>query len=214
MINNNLKQFLLRRMPEKVHFKLSYDLPTTLEYLFSAIAAEVEYRGGTIKESEVLNNQLRHVASWLCEDNTKNSLFLAAQCGNGKTTFLRAIQNLVTALGIKSNLSNKTFAPGLYGAKQLATICKSNPSQWQSIINQELIVIDDIGTEPREIVDFGNVINPIAELISYRYEALLPAIYRTNLSPSSIAEVYGKRVADRLKETAEIVVFSNESYRC
>ena len=102
MINNNLKQFLLRRMPEKVHFKLSYDLPTTLEYLFSAIAAEVEYRGGTIKESEVLNNQLRHVASWLCEDNTKNSLFLAGQCGNGKTTFLRAIQNLVTALGIKS----------------------------------------------------------------------------------------------------------------
>ena len=199
MINNNLKQFLLRRMPEKVHFKLSYDLPTTLEYLFSAIAAEVEYRGGTIKESEVLNNQLRHVASWLCED---------------KTTFLRAIQNLVTALGIKSNVSNKTFAPGLYGAKQLATICKSNPSQWQSIINQELIVIDDIGTEPREIVDFGNVINPIAELISYRYEALLPAIYSTNLSPSSIAEVYGKRVADRLKETAEIVVFSNESYRC
>lgn len=214
MINNNLKQFLLRRMPEKVHFKLSYDLPTTLEYLFSAIAAEVEYRGGTIKESEVLNNQLRRVASWLCEDNTKNSLFLAGQCGNGKTTFLRAIQNLVTALGIKSNLSNKTFAPGLYGAKQLATICKSNPSQWQSIINQELIVIDDIGTEPREIVDFGNVINPIAELISYRYEALLPAIYSTNLSPSSIAEVYGKRVADRLKETAEIVVFSNASYRC
>ena len=63
-------------------------------------------------------------------------------------------------------------------------------------------------------MDFGNVINPIAELISYRYEALLPAIYSTNLSPSSIAEVYGKRVADRLKETAEIVVFSNESYRC
>ena len=65
----------------------------------------------------------------------------------------------------------------------------------------------NIGTEPREIIEYGNVLSPIIDLISYRYEHQLPTIITSNLTPQQISEVYGKRIGDRLKETTEIVPF-------
>ena len=75
------------------------------------------------------------------------------------------------------------------------------------------LTIDDLGTEPREIIEYGNVLSPIIDLISYRYEHQLPTIITSNLTPQQISEVYGKRIGDRLKETTEIVPFLNCSYR-
>jgi len=71
----------------------------------------------------------------------------------------------------------------------------------------------NIGTDPREIIEYGNVLSPIIDLISYRYEHQLPTIITSNLTPQQISEVYGKRIGDRLKETTEIVPFLNGSYR-
>ena len=64
-----------------------------------------------------------------------------------------------------------------------------------------------------KIIEYGNVLSPIIDLISYRYEHQLPTIITSNLTPQQISEVYGKRIGDRLKETTEIVPFLNGSYR-
>ena len=80
-------------------------------------------------------------------------------------------------------------------------------------MDKEILAIDDLGTEPREIIEYGNVLSPIIDLISYRYEHQLPTIITSNLTPQQISEVYGKRIGDRLKETTEIVPFLNGSYR-
>ena len=34
----------------------------------------------------------------------------------------------------------------------------------------QLMIIDDLGTEPREVMEFGNVYTPLIDLITTRYE--------------------------------------------
>lgn len=49
-------------------------------------------------------------------------------------------------------------------------------------MDKEILAIDDLGTEPREIIEYGNVLSPIIDLISYRYEHQLPTIITSNLT--------------------------------
>ena len=197
----------------KARFKLPMSSELTSQYLLSSISAEVEYRHREFVMSDELYKQVSSVANWLCGSSKKNSLLLAGGCGNGKTTFVYAMQNLVNHLGIKNQVTDQNFGISLYNAKDLANICKANPKDWRSLMNKDILAIDDLGTEPREIIEYGNVLSPIIDLISYRYEHQLPTIITTNLTPQQISEVYGKRIGDRLKETTEIVPFLNNSYR-
>ncbi|MCI5710109.1 MAG: hypothetical protein MR301_02960 [Prevotella sp.] len=84
----------------------------------------------------------------------KNSLFLAGGCGNGKTTFVYAMQNLVNHLGIKNQVTGQNFGISLYNAKDLANICKTHSKDWRSLMDKDILAIDDLGTEPREIIEY------------------------------------------------------------
>ena len=212
-VNEVLKSQLLHRKPINARFKLPMNSETAARYLTAAISAEVEYRNRTFRYSDELHKQIASVANWLCGMSGKNSLLLAGGCGNGKTTFVYAMQNLVNHLSIKNQVTGLNFGISLYNAKDLANICKTQNKNWRSIIDKDILAIDDLGTEPREIIEYGNVLSPIIDLISYRYERQLPTVITTNLTPQQISEVYGKRIGDRLKETTEIVPFLNGSYR-
>ena len=76
-----------------------------------------------------------------------------------------------------------------------------------------LLGIDDLGTEPLVIMDYGNEKTPIVDLLSMRYENRLFTIVTTNLTPKQIRERYGERIADRFNEMMEVVIFKNPSYR-
>ena len=197
----------------KARFKLPMSNELASQYLVSSISAEVEYRNRRFVMSDELNKQVSSVANWLCGSSNKNSLLLAGGCGNGKTTFVYAMQNLINHLNIKNQVTGQNFSISLFGAKNLANICKSQIKNWRFIIDKDILAVDDLGTEPREIIEYGNVLSPIIDLISYRYEHALPTIITTNLTPQQISEVYGKRIGDQLKETTEIVPFLNNSYR-
>ena len=208
-----MKSQLLHRKPMKARFKLPMNSELASQYLIAAISTEVEYRNRTFRYSDELHTQIASVAHWLCGSSNKNSLLLAGGCGNGKTTFVYAMQNLINHLNIKNQVTGQNFAISLFAAKDLANICKSQAKNWRFIIDKDILAVDDLGTEPREIIEYGNVLSPIIDLIFYRYEHQLPTIITTNLTPQQISEVYGKRIGDRLKETTEIVPFLNNSYR-
>lgn len=101
-----------------------------------------------------LHKQVASVAHWLCGMYGKNSLFLAGGCGNGKTTFVYAMQNLVNHLGIKNQVTGQNFGISLYNAKDLANICKTHSKDWRSLMDKDILAIDDLGTEPREIIEY------------------------------------------------------------
>ena len=76
-----------------------------------------------------------------------------------------------------------------------------------------LLIVDDLGVEPHEIMDYGNVFTPLVDLITLRYDEQLYTIFTTNLTPAQLEEKYGKRIVDRLNEMVETIVFENGTYR-
>lgn len=59
----------------------------------------------------------------------------------------------------------------------------------------------------------GNVVGPIVELLTKRYDEQLFTIMTTNLTPEGIRKRYGDRIADRLNEMTIVIPFKNPTYR-
>lgn len=76
-----------------------------------------------------------------------------------------------------------------------------------------MLGIDDLGTEPAEIVDYGNPIYPVVRLIEHRYESQSFTFITTNLTPSEIRKKYGDHIADRFNEMLHVIVFQDVTYR-
>ena len=76
-----------------------------------------------------------------------------------------------------------------------------------------MIGLEDIGREATEVMDYGNLISPIIEMIEYRYDHQLFTFITTNLTPKQLREKYGSRIADRFNEMLEVIIFTNETYR-
>ena len=76
-----------------------------------------------------------------------------------------------------------------------------------------MLGIDDLGKEPAEIVDYGNILSPVVDLIEHRYDRQLFTVITTNLPPEKIREKYGDRIADRFNEMVGRIIFRNTTYR-
>lgn len=182
-------------------------------YLLAAYQAEVERRHKVFERNEYFDKQLNLIANYLTGGSKKFGLMFCGLCGNGKTTWAKALQLLVSGLNLKNPINNLYYVFPLCNAKDLALRSKGNYNDWRNVMRYQLMIVDDLGTEPREVMEFGNVYTPLIDLISTRYEEQLYTIFTTNLTPTQLEEKYGKRIVDRLNEMVEKVVFENESYR-
>ena len=182
-------------------------------YLLAAYQAEVERRHKVFERNEYFDAQLNLIAKYLTGGSKKFGLMFCVLCGNGKTTWAKALQLLVSGLNLKNPINNLYYVFPLWNTKDLAMRSKGNYSDWRNVMRYQLMIVDDLGTEPREVMEFGNVYTPLIDLITTRYEEQLYTIFTTNLTPAQLEEKYGKRIVDRLNEMVEKVVFENESYR-
>ena len=182
-------------------------------YLLAAYQAEVERRHRVFERNEHFDAQLNLIAKYLTGGSKKFGLMFCGLCGNGKTTWAKALQLLVSGLNLKNPINNLYYVFPLWNAKDLAMRSKGNHNDWRNVMRYQLMIVDDLGTEPREVMEFGNVYTPLIDLITTRYEEQLYTIFTTNLTPAQLEEKYGKRIIDRLNEMIEKVVFENESYR-
>lgn len=76
-----------------------------------------------------------------------------------------------------------------------------------------ILVIEDMGQEPLEVQSYGNIYNPVIDILEKRYEHSLPTFITTNLDPQQLGKRYGKRIQDRLREMMFTIPFDNPSYR-
>ena len=182
-------------------------------YLLAAYQAEVERRHKVFERNEHFDAQLNLIANYLTGGSKKFGLMFCGLCGNGKTTWAKALQLLVSGLNLKNPINSLYYVFPLCNAKDLALRSKGNYNDWRNVMRYQLMIVDDLGTEPREVMEFGNVYTPLIDLITTRYEEQLYTIFTTNLTPAQLEEKYGKRIVDRLNEMVEKVVFENESYR-
>ena len=208
-----LKKSLLQHRPMKVRFKMPMPEEDAYAWLLASIMAEVEYRHRTFYSNEHLEKQLHEMAHWLTSPSSHFGMMLCGGCGNGKSTMLKAFQQLLNSLHIPKSDNDGTYGIQIVDAKYIAHLCKNNHEAYRKLISVDMLGIDDLGTEQSEVMDYGNVYTPVIDLLTKRYEEQLFTIITTNLTPQQIRDHYGDRIADRLNEMVQKIVFSNGTYR-
>lgn len=207
---------LLQRGTTRGRFRLPLSKDDAARVLLAAVKAEVEHRCRTFIMSDTLRNQAIRIADWLTGDSSQFGLLLYGGCGNGKSTFVKAFQQILNQLSITVDESaeyKEKYQIRICDARHLTRLCKDNYSQWHNLCSQRMLAIDDLGTEPLEIMDYGNVYYPTTDMLTMRYDRQLFTIITTNLTPQEIREKYGDRIADRLNEMMVKIVFENPTYR-
>lgn len=76
-----------------------------------------------------------------------------------------------------------------------------------------MLAIDDLGKEAAEVLDYGNALSPVVDLLEYRYQHQLFTAITTNLNDKDLKKKYGSRINDRFNEMLQVIVFQSISYR-
>ena len=182
-----------------------------LELLQAAYRNEVEYRGGTYTPNQETQQALDIAAEWLT-GNTKTGLIIMGTPGNGKTTLAKAIQRLVNAFRMKDEYGSY-IDMRFRTAKDIVQLSKEQHEVYRNICHTPLLTIDDFGEEQVDVLDYGNITNPMIDLLSIRYNEQLPTILTTNIGPDRIRQNYGDRIADRFNEFMRVIIIRHTSYR-
>ncbi len=193
------------------------------ELLDVAYGEQVRMTGRRMVRSEVLDELLSTVSlelSLRCSIEERHGRFgmlMMGVPGDGKTTMIRAIQlaaNLCFSAGMYSQRERDDGLDGLQivTARDVAQMAQ-DPMKLQRLKERVVLAIDDVGTEPSEVMHYGTMLQPMADLIEYRYSRRLYTILSTNLTGRQLSEQYGERMVDRLREMCLPMVFPAESYR-
>jgi DNA replication protein DnaC len=202
--------------------RFSIDLPQDqlANALYAAYVAEVNLRHRKMVLDEETKEHIKVAAQWLGDSNGKFGFMMTGLYGNGKTTLLMAMCNLINFL-YDSACSNDRRSIRVLKAKDIArmAIDKNTRESYEKLYFEEMLAIDEIGEEPAEIISFGMVYTPIRDLLEERYARQKMTIITTNLVQSKekqifqIRDHYGERVVDRFREMMKILPFHNASYR-
>lgn len=181
--------------------------------------AEVELRGGTLILDKDTRDNITAAARWLITPESTPGLFLCGLYGNGKTTLAKSIAWLISYLTEREHgYSNRKTMP-LYTAKDICRMCaasekfKDQHEAYSRLFTEEMMIIDDLGEEPKEVMVYGMPHTPIVDILSERYARQRMTRITSNLESKDIKDKYGGRIYDRFREMLTPIIFENDSYR-
>jgi len=97
-----------------------------------------------------------------------------------------------------------------YHSKELAAKLVDNEVLIDNL--KRPLFIDDLGKESLEANNFGTKIQPIADLISLRYDLGSMTFVTTNYKMETLTKFYGITTTDRFKEMFNIMELGGESF--
>lgn len=213
------RSWLTRSKTTKDLFRWPISTEDAFMMLNAAYAREVENRGMEYQLEEQVSEYLCKIAKTMTEKSTKCGILLCGNCGNGKTTTMNAFFQVTQYLnGINSRKAMeeryefKTWTLRSTSARRISQVAKDE-TLMKEAKNATVLCIDDVGLEPTEVLDYGNAINPVIEIMESRYKQQLFTFITTNLTPSQIREKYGDRIADRFNEIMKCIVYTNTTFR-
>lgn len=189
--------------------------------LHAAMTAVVRQRKPDAKLilDDSTRSHIMQAARWLTDPALPSGLMMCGLCGNGKTTLATALQWLVGWLTERELGYSNRKQMRMVTAKEVCRLCaasekfKEKLAEYNKLFNEELLIIDDLGEEPSEVMVFGMPHTPIVDLIGSRYARQRTTVVTTNLQTGQLRAKYGDRIHDRMREMLLPIVFENESYR-
>ncbi len=214
-----------RRITE-ARFRFNLPPQEALDLLTAAYQYEVLLRQRKFILDANTENNLVKLAEYVTLPSPKFGIMCCGTCGNGKTTLLYAFRRVVNYLQERRHFTflddeYTRFKAGIqiFHAKEIVQIAKDYKA-FKETQSRPMLAIDDLGTEPTEILDYGNMLSPVVDLIEHRYNRQLFTFITTNLVASSkddaavtIRKKYGVRIADRFNEMLHVIVFKDITYR-
>lgn len=219
-------------IPFKLRYHLRMETAEVERLLNQLCAREVIIRGCR----QYKPTETRKAAEWLTRQH-RPGLLICGAVGTGKTTLARAIRELINHLTIaRVKYEDKGFAySGICGSlpfekedngfmeavssTELCRMAADNPTEYERLKKSMLLFVDDLGTEPLSVKNYGNEFTPIAELIEWRNDKMLFTVATTNLSPkgkggsSELLEFYGTRTESRMAELFDIIAIKGGDHR-
>lgn len=206
IIENASKQLIAfpdNRLPQKIQ---SLSTEVIEEAIVTNIATEVMHHHHKFKYSEDCANITHSIARWFT-DSKKHGLILYGAMGTGKTTALTAMYRFFYRYKSNSTVLY-TSAVEIHAFSQAGEYEKIS-----QCVNANYLFIDDIGHEPSHCMNYGVPVSPIEDIICRRYEKRRTTIFTSNLGDSQLENRYGNRMADRVYEEYDTIVFDGENYR-
>lgn len=182
--------------------------------------------------SRETSDTLNVIAEWLHIETVKPWLIIYGNVGNGKTTTIKAIERLYDTL---RDVASDTLIRERYKmspenikryeyikvlpkvtmatAQYIADVASSSPKDYENLKRSQILLIDELGTEPSRVSHYGTDINPIAELLYHRYDRKSTTIMTSNKNESDLNSLYKERIADRFEELAWKVGYTQQSFR-
>jgi DNA replication protein DnaC len=157
------------------------------------------------------------VARWLA-DNDSRGLICLGSCGVGKSVIcMQALPYIFKHCFGGIDLLSVTATEMNLRIDELLAYCGHNRE------HNRIIVIDDLGTEPVETVNYGNRRKPFPELVDAAERTGTLLIITTNLRTNrdsdthrnypSIETRYGVPTLDRLRAITRVAVFTGDTMR-
>ena len=213
------KSWLTRQKTTRDLFRWGVSESCAYTLLIMAYKQEVEIRNIQCQSNDKVLDYLMEIARTMTGNSTKCGILLCGNCGNGKTTSMNAFVSVCKYLDAKfrqEQMNQYKFPKGLdiqvTTARRITQVAKDETAM-NDAKRANVLCIDDIGLEPTEVLDYGNAINPVIEIIEHRYRQQLFTFITTNLTPKQIREKYGDRVADRFNEIMKCIVYDNPTFR-
>lgn len=213
----------LDRKTIRTRFSIEMPREQMCNAIYAAMLAETSSRGHPFVHDDATKDHIFKVADWLIDPGKKPGLLIMGKVGNGKTTLAKAISsviNLLTEMEFDYNTHPKVQ---FYTAREICRIKareskelsrdKGRKSDFDKLCDEKMLIIDDLGEEPKELLIFGQPVTPLIDLLAKRYDMQLFTIVTTNLGKTSLNEKYEERMYDRMCEWLQPIPFTNESYR-
>lgn len=159
------------------------------------------------------------VAQNLTAEHPKLGMWFYGKPGNGKTTMVYTIMRATEHLAARGYFKylGDYFVPKFVfkTAKEIAemSIDREKKRDYNDLKTTNLLVIDDLGTDSKEMSDYGNTKNPIMDFIFERYRFQAYTLVTANIGPGDIANIYDDRMADRCREMFKTLRFQAPTYR-
>lgn len=197
-------------------FRFNLTVTDAANLLTAFYKIEVENRHREFTFDKNTHTNLLKLAEYITSKAPRFGIMLSGTCGNGKTTLMYAFQRALNYLANHNHFSfmDEYFTPRMRicHACEITDIARDIKA-FTELKQRSMLGIDDLGTEPAEVLEFGNPIYPIVRLLEYRYESQAFTFITTNLTPPEIRKKYGDRIADRFNEMLYVIVFQDISYR-